>query len=135
MKKKNKKEHQVNIRLDDERYVKLNDLEEKSGMRKSDIIRNLIDKGAVNVFYGQKDIMARVSRVEDSFNKSTLVMRKDLERLNKNVMRLDQVCSTQDSDVIRPLAMNLALLVERIGEKHSDMREAAERELCEHVNI
>ena len=130
-----KKDVQLNVRLDAETNQKLEYIREKSGKAKGAIIRDLINKGTVNVYYGQRDVLQRIARVEDAFNKSTLAVRKDMELLNKNLANLHEACSKNDRYIIQPLEVAVSALVDRIGERCADMRESAEKELCQYVNI
>jgi|GEM_PF-6093294 len=130
-----KKTYQLNVRLDQESHDKLNDFKKKSGKAKGTIIRDLIDKGTVNVYYGQKDVMKRVSKVENSFNQNTLAVRRDLEHLEKNVTELKNACSADDQVLIKPLAVKIESFVENLNDKYLGNRESAEKELHGYVNI
>lgn len=130
-----KKSGQLNVRLDEESNDKLNDLKEQSGKSKGAIIRDLIDKGFVNVFYGQKDVMKRVSKVENTFNQNTLAVRRDLQNLEKKVNELKVACSSNDQMLVKPLAVNIESFVENLNDKYLSNRELAEKEMHGYVNI
>lgn len=130
-----KKTYPLMVRLDQERNDKLNDFKRQSGKTKATIIRDLIDKGTVNVYYGQKDVMKQVSKVENTFNQNTLAVRRDLAHLEKNVIELKDACSADDQVLIKPLAVKLEAFVENLNDKYLSDRESAEKELHDYVHI
>lgn len=130
-----KKTYQLNVRLDKESHDKLNDFKRKSGKTKRTIIRDLIEKGTVNVYYGQKDVMKRISKVENTFNQNTLAVRRDLQNLEKKVNELKVACSSNDQMLVKPLAVNIESFVENLNDKYLSNRELAEKEMHGYVNI
>lgn len=130
-----KKTKQVNFRLDEETFAKLEDMRAKSGLDGSKIIRKLIWEREVNVHYGQREIIHRLSSIHDSFNRDMLEMRRDGQRLQKSIDELLIAATSNNDERIHRAAAKAECVAEYLAEKSLDKHRDAEKELKECVDF
>lgn len=130
-----KKKRQVNFRLDEETFAKLEDMREKSGLDGSKIIRKLIWEREVNVHYGQREIIQRLSSIHDSFNRDMLEMRQDGQRLQKSIDNLLEAAKSRKDMRIQNAAEKAEAVMDYIAMKYMDKHRDAEKEMKDCVDI
>lgn len=130
-----KKARQVNFRLDEETFAKLEDMKAKSGVDGSKIIRTLIWEGEVNVHYGQREIIQRLSSIHDSFNRDMLEIRRDGQKLQKSIDELLIAAKSNNDERIHRAAAKAECVSEYLAEKSLDKQRDAEKELKECVDF
>lgn len=130
-----KKTKQANFRFDDETFAKLEDLKAKSGLDVSKLVRKLILDGKVEVHYGQREIMKKLSSIHDSFNQSMLEFRHDEQRLQKSVDALLEAAKSNNDARIQIAAEKAEGIVDFIAEKCMDKHRTAEMEMKDCVDF
>lgn len=130
-----RKTKQANFRSDEETFSKLEDMKTKSGLDGSKVLRKLILDGKVEVHYGQREIMRKLSGIHDSFNQSMLEIRHDGQRLQKSVNDLLEAAQSNNDARIQVAAEKTETILDYIAAKCIDNHRTAEMEMRDCVNF
>lgn len=128
------KDHQVNFRLNKETKQKLIAMSKDARVSKSKILTDLIMKGEVNTYFGHREIIERVSAIEDNMNKNDLAFKHDIQTVDNNIERLIGVANGECASIIKQVAYSAIETIERINENHKNNKTQAEEELLKYVN-
>ena len=90
-KKTNNRVHQVNTRLTEEEYQKLSAMSEQSGVTNSKIMRNLLDKGRVEVRYDSQSVRKALYEVQENVNKAQHMIMQKIELLEQKQEHLESL--------------------------------------------
>lgn len=126
---------QKNHRYDPETAVKLEDMAAKAGISESEVVRKLIWEGVVNVHYGHREVLKKLSSIHDSFNQSMLEMRHDGQRLQKSVDDLLEAARSRKDIRIQNAAEKAEAIMDYIAMKCIDKHRNAEKEMMDCVDF
>lgn len=126
---------QKNYRYDPETAAKLEDMAAKAGISESEVVRKLIWEGTVNVYYGHREVLKRLSSIHDSFNQSMLEMRHDGQRLQKSVDDLLEAARSRKDIRIQNVAEKAEAIMDYIAMKCLDKHREAEKEMKDCVDF
>ena len=129
--------HHVGTRLNDIEYRRFKDIQERSGLKGSEVIRNLISNGKVDVRYDGHIVERKMCQIQDRMNQMAHAVREDIRFLNT---RID--CLVGDYKVggmtKKDLSLNLRQLkcdAQDISVQFRRSKEELDRELIECVNF
>ena len=131
----NKKTMQKNFRFDEETLAKLEDMSTKAGLDGSKVLRKLILNGKVEVHYGHREVIKKLSSIHDSFNQSMLEMKHYEQRLQKSVDDLLEAAQSNNDARIQIAAEKTEGIVDFIAAKCMDNHRAAEMEMKDCVDF
>lgn len=129
--------HHVGTRLNDIEYRQFKDIQERSGLKGSEVIRNLISNGKVDVRYDGHIVERKMCQIQDRMNQMAHAVREDIRFLNT---RID--CLVGDYKVgsmtKKDLPLNLGQLkydAQDISAQFRRSKEELDKELIECVNF
>jgi len=82
------KEKQINVRLDEKSFLMLQDKQKMTGLKVSEIIRKLIQEGAVNYMPEGKALIEQVTTFRDEVNQATLQIDEQINFVKKEILEL-----------------------------------------------
>lgn len=128
---------QINVKLNDERRLKVEQWERQSGLKAVSIFQKFIDEGEVNVRYDAKKVSVTLADIHNKINEYSLKVRDDCSELKRTFSRIENELGRNhvNSVAIKALLTNAEFLTEHMLQRYKANREMAEMEMKEHVNI
>lgn len=85
----------ISVKLTEENAKKLEEAASVTGLTKSAVVRQFIDDGQVQVFYGTKTILQKMAHIENNMNQYCHHVLQELDSLRENIYYISNMISTQ----------------------------------------
>lgn len=133
--KNNNIDYQLNFRLDSIGMEKLNSMCQQSGLNRSQLLRNLIEGGNVNVQYDRKNILREVANVHNDFNQCSLHVMDSIQQLRNEIDDLKLIVQYDNAELIKIHIAKSEMVLKHIQASYQLNKEWAEKAVDEYVNF
>lgn len=129
--------HHVGTRLNDIEYRRFRDIQERSSLKGSEVIRNFICYGKVDVRYDGDIVERKMCQIQDRMNQMAHAVREDLHLINTRIDYLERSYKT-GAITQKDFSMNLGQLrydAQDIDAQFRRQKEGLDKELIDCVNF
>lgn len=130
------KSKQVSFRVDGEELLRLEVLKKTSGLETTQIMKEFINNGEVNVRYDAKKVIGKIAMIHDEFNVYSHKVRDEVSALKNVLLKIEEQLDNSESDLmIKAVLKNAEFLTEHMMREYMGRRESAEGEIKSNVDI
>lgn len=125
------KNYSLEVRLVPETNATLNALCRESGKSRSQVVRELIHKGKIDVIHNGKELVRDIADVHKKFNQYSSIVRGDIQAIKEDIKQLNLNVNSHETPggVFRLYLAKAMLRLDDIQQQHDEYRRACTRAL------